>query len=128
MTIEAPPRSRLAATRDRLADALDGSGIRTALGGRFSAPCVLIEPAEPWIDRDTPSSRLQVRWKLTAIAGRTDTAAAYDALADLIDAVDVALLSLRGVSLPTWGAPHDLTLGNVAHPASVAVVLMYSEV
>jgi hypothetical protein len=128
MTIEAPPVSRLTATRERLVDALEGSGIRTAVGGRFAAPAILVEPAEPWIDRDTPSTRLQARWKLTAIAGRSDTAAAYDQLALLIDQVDTALLSLRGVSLPTWGAPHDLTLGNVAHPASVATVLMHSEV
>jgi len=119
--------SRLADARERLATALDGSGVRTAVGGRFAAPCVLIEPAEPWIDRATPSRVLLVRWQLTAIARRTDTAAAYDELAQLIDATDLALLSLRGVSLPSWGAPHDVTLGNVAHPASVGVVLMQSE-
>jgi hypothetical protein len=120
--------SRLAAARDVLRGALDGSGVRTALGGRFAAPCVLVEPAEPWIDRDTPSTRLQTRWKLTAIARPADTAAAYDELAALVDQVDTALLSLRGVSLPTWGAPHDLTLGSVAHPASTATVLIHSEV
>jgi hypothetical protein len=119
--------SRLSETRDRLTDALDGSGIRTAIGGRFAAPAVLIEPAEPWIDRAMPSDRLLARWKLTAIAASTDTGAAYDELAQLIDAVDLALLSLRGVSLPPWGAPHDLTLGNVAHPSSVGIVLMHSE-
>ena len=45
----------------------------------------------------------------------------------LIDAIDAALLTLDGVSLPTWGAPHDVTLGNVAHPTSTGTVLMYSE-
>jgi len=120
--------SRLGASREQLAGALEGSGIRTAIGGRFAAPAVLIEPAEPWIDRDSPSSRLQVRWKVTAIASGSDTGAAYDQLAELVDAIDVALLSLRGVSLPSWGAPRDITLANVAHPASVAIVLMYSEV
>jgi len=120
--------SRLKDARDRLADALTGSGIRTAFGGRFAAPCILLEPAEPWIDRATVSPRVIVRWKLTAIARPADTEAAYDELADMIDATDAALLSLRGVSLPPWGAPHDLTLGNVAHPAATGVVLMHSEV
>jgi hypothetical protein len=119
--------SRLGATREALAAALEGSGVRTATGGRFAAPCILIEPGEPWIDRESPSNRLRVRWRLTAIAGRSDTAAAYDGLADLIDLVDTALLSLRGVSLPSWGAPHDQQLGNVAHPVSVGTVLMHSE-
>lgn len=120
--------SRLSDARQRLADALDGSGIRTTFGGRFAAPVVLIEPAEPWVERATASARIVTRWKLTAIAAATDTAAAYDGLADLIDGADVALLSLRGVSLPSWGAPHDLSLGNVAHPAATGTVLMHSEV
>jgi len=119
--------SRLADARTRLADALDGSGVRTAIGGRFSAPCVLIEPADPWIDRTSPSRVLLVRWQLTAISGSSDTGGAYDELAQLIDSIDAALLSLRGVSLPSWGAPHDVTLGNVAHPASIGIVLMQSE-
>ena len=120
--------SRLAASREQLTDALEGSGIRTATGGRFAAPCVLVEPGEPWIDRETPSRRVLVRWKLTAIAAATDTGAAYDQLAELVDTIDAALLSLRGVSLPSWGAPRDINLGNVAHPASVAFVLIHSEV
>jgi len=119
--------SRLAAAREQLADVLEGSGIRTATGGRFAAPVVLIEPGEPWIDRDSPSNRLQVRWKLTAIAGANDSGAAYDELAQLVDDLDAALLSLRGASLPSWGAPRDITLGNVAHPASVGLVLMHTE-
>lgn len=119
--------SRLTDARVRLDDALTGSGIRTALGGRFAAPCLLIEPAEPWIDRATVSPRVIVRWKLTAIARPADTEAAYDELAELIDQTDAALLSLRGVSLPPWGAPHDVTLGNVAHPAAAGIVLMHSE-
>jgi hypothetical protein len=118
--------SRLAASRDQLTDALEGSGIRTATGGRYAAPCVLVEPGEPWIDRDSPSPRVLVRWKLTAIAARTDTAAAYDELAELVDKIDAALLSLRGVSLPSWSAPRDITLGNVSHPASVAFVLIHT--
>ena len=92
--------SRLSDARTRLADALEGSGIRTATGGRFAAPAVLIEPAEPWVERATPSVRLQVRWKVTAIARASDTGAAYDELAALVDSVDAALLSLRVVSLP----------------------------
>ena len=124
----APGASRVMRARARLADALEGSGVRTALGGRFAAPCVLIEPGEPWVSRERASSSLEVHWKLTAIAGRTDTGAAYDALGALIDEVDRALLSLRGVSLPSWGAPHNVDLGNVSHAASTGVVLMYSEV
>lgn len=119
--------SRLSDARDVLADALTGSGIRIAYGGRFAAPCLLLEPADPWIDRATVSPRVITRWKVTAIANAADTEAAYDGLGDLIDATDKALLSLRGVSLPPWGAPHDLTLGNVAHPAAVGIVLIHSK-
>ena len=119
--------SRLTDTRNRLATALAAAGLRTATGGRFAAPVVLLEPAEPWIDRDTTSHRVQVRWQLSAIARAGDSGAAYDELAALIDAIDAALLTLDGVSLPTWGAPHDVTLGNVAHPTSTGTVLMYSE-
>jgi hypothetical protein len=128
MTIEAPPTPRLIAARERIADALVGSGLRVAYGGRFAAPCVLLEPAEPWIERATASRNLRTRWRVTAIAGRTDTEAAYDELAAMIDATDAALLSLRGASLPSWGAPHDVTLGNVAHPAAVGTIELHSEV
>jgi hypothetical protein len=114
-------------TRNRLATALAAAGLRTATGGRFAAPVVLLEPAEPWIDRDTVSHRVLVRWQLSAIARAGDSGAAYDELAALIDSVDVALLTLAGVSLPTWGAPHDVTLGNVAHPTSTGIVELYSE-
>lgn len=120
--------SRLIDARTRIADALDGSGVRVAFGGRFAAPCALLEPAEPWVDRATPSRNLRTRWRITAIAGRSDTAGAYDELADMVDGIDAALLSLRGASLPTWGAPHDVTLGNVAHPASVGTIELHSEV
>jgi len=119
--------SRLSDARERLADALEGSGLRTATGGRFAAPAVLIEPAEPWIERTRASRALESRWKLSAIALAGDSGAAYDELAELVDKIDAALLSLRGVSLPTWGAPHDVTLGNVAHPASVGIVAIYTE-
>jgi hypothetical protein len=119
--------SRLLNARARLADALTGSGVSVTFGGRFAAPAVLVEPGEPWVSRERSSRPLESRWKVTAIAGRSDTAGAYDELGDMIDAIDHALLSIRGVSLPSWGAPHDVTLGNVAHPASTASVLIYTE-
>ena len=119
--------SRLLDARARLADALTGSGVSVAFGGRFAAPCVLIEPGEPWISRERASRPLESRWKCTAIAGRSDTLAAYDELGAMIDEIDRALLSIRGVSLPSWGAPHDVTLGNVSHPASTAFVLIFTE-
>lgn len=120
--------SRAISARTRLSDALTGSGVRVTFGGRFAAPCVLIEPAEPWIARERASSNVQVRWNVTAIAGRSDTAGAYDVLGELIDTIDRAILSIRGVSLPSWGAPHNVDLGNVSHAASTATVLMFSEV
>ena len=119
--------SRLTDARSQLAAALTAAGIRSTFSGRLAAPCVLIEPAEPWLSREALGRGLESRWRCTAIAGRTDTQSAYDELAAMIDAIDGALLTLRGVSLPTWGAPHDVTLGNVAHPATTATVLMRSE-
>jgi hypothetical protein len=120
--------SRLIDARERIADALVGSGVRVAYGGRYAAPCVLLEPAEPWIDRATPSRNLRTRWRATAIGGRSDTEGAYDELGEMVDLIDAALLSLRGASLPSWGAPHDVTLGNVAHPSAVGVIELHSEV
>ena len=120
--------SRLTDERARLAAALGAAGVRTTYGGRLSAPCVLVEPAEPWISREALArGAIESRWRCTAIAARSDTQAAYDELAAMIDTIDGALLTLRGVSLPTWGAPHDVTLGNTAHPATIATVLMRSE-
>jgi hypothetical protein len=119
--------SRLLDARARLADALTGSGVAVAFGGRFAAPCVLIEPGEPWISRERASRPMESRWRITAIAGRSDTTGAYDELGAMIDHIDRALLSIRGVSLPSWSAPRDLNLGNVEHPASTASVLIYTD-
>lgn len=119
--------SRAIDARNRLAEALSAAGVRTAYGGRFAAPCVLIEPAEPWILRETVGRSLRISWRLTAIAGRSDTGAAYEELGEFVDSVDRALLTIRGVSLPSWGAPHNVDLGNVQHAASSAAVLMHTE-
>ena len=119
--------SRLLDARARLADALTGSGVAVAFGGRFAAPCVLIEPADPWVSRERASRPMESRWRVTAIAGSSDTLGAYDELGDMVDAIDRALLSIRGVSLPSWGAPHNVKLGNVEHPTSAATVLIYTD-
>jgi hypothetical protein len=119
--------SRAIDARKRIADALEAADVRVAIGGQFAAPAVLLEPGDPWIARERMGRKLEVHYKLTAIAARSDTGAAYDELGQLADDIDRALRTLPGVQLPTWGAPHDLTLGNVARPACTADVAIYSE-
>jgi hypothetical protein len=116
--------SRLIASRGLILEALEAAGIPAATGGRFSAPCVLVEPGDPWADVERlqgRGSRLG-RWQLTAIAGRSDTDAAFTELADLVDRVDAAVLTVAGLQLPTWARPTDRQLGGASYGATVATV------
>jgi hypothetical protein len=117
--------SSILVSRAALLDALAGAGVRTATGGRLTAPCVLVEPGDPW----SSPARMPGRngaWRLTALAGKADTEAAYAALGDLIDAVDAALRSLAGAQLPTWSRPLDLEYGGTVYAATSATVAFAS--
>lgn len=113
--------SSLGEARARLLSALETSGVRTATGGQLSAPCVLVEPGDPWSEPVRLPGRIS-RWRLTAIGGRADTEGAYLSLGDLIDGCDVALRKLDGAQLPTWTRPLDYGIGGVPYAASVATV------
>ena len=113
------------ASRTAIIGALDAGGIRTATGGKFTAPCVVVEAGDPWAAVDLSMGRRRTaRWKLTAIAGRVDSEGALEALADLVDSVDAALLTIQGVQLPTWAKPFDAALGAVPYAASETTIQM----
>ena len=111
-------------SREAIAEALEAGDIAVAIGGQLTAPCVLLEPGDPWADAHYLAGRGRRlgRWQLTAIAGRADTGAAYEELASLIDRIDTALLAVKGLELPIWARPSDRTLGNVPYAATTATV------
>lgn len=111
-------------SRDRITGALEAGDVRTATGGKFAAPCVLVEPADPWSEPVRMPGRL-FRWRLTAVGGRTDTGASYAELGELIDRIDAALRApgvSRSIGLPAWSMPVDQTLGGVAYAVSIAAI------
>lgn len=109
-------------TRARILAALEAGGVSASATGQFHAPCVIVEPGDPWTAQSRMRGRLLARWQLTALAGKTDSEAAFAALGALADAVDAALLAIDGVQLPAWSMPTDRTLGNVPYAAMVATI------
>jgi hypothetical protein len=117
--------SAIMATRARILEALEAGGVRSATGGKYAAPCVLVEPGDPWSEPRRLPGRV-TRWRLTAIAGRVDTEGAYEQLGEFVELVDVALLTVAGVQLPAWAMPHDYRLGDVTYAATIATVQLAS--
>jgi hypothetical protein len=116
--------SSLLASRTRILAALDAGEVRIATSGRLSAPCVLIEPGDPWAEWARAPGRIY-RWRLTAIGGRADSEGSLLELAELVDKIDAALLApgaSRSTQLPTWAMPTDTTLGGVAYASTVATI------
>jgi hypothetical protein len=113
--------SSLLDSRAGILAALAAGGVRTATTGRLTAPCVLVEPGDPWTEWTRMPGR-NGRWRLTAIAGKADAEAALAALGELVDAIDAALKDLYGVALPTWTRPLDLELGGTIYAATTANV------
>lgn len=110
-------------SRTAIIGALEAGGIRAATTGKFTAPCVIVEPGDPWAAVDLSMGRRRTaRWKLTAVAGRADSEGAIEALATLVDRVDLALLAIPGVQLPTWAKPFDAALQSVAYAASETTI------
>jgi hypothetical protein len=112
--------SRLGDRRAEILEALRAAGVSVATSGRFAAPGVLLEPADPWSEPARMPGRTS-RWQLTALAGTPDSDAALLQLADMIDRVDRALRTIDGVGLPTWAKPRDQTIGEIAHGSSVGI-------
>lgn len=114
--------SRLIDVRSRIETALSDAGIRVGIGQRFTAPGVIIEPSDPWAERSHLAGCLKSRWRLWAAAPAGDTKAGYAALGELVDAIDLALKPIQGLSHPTWSGPQDRDIGGVLYPASLAEV------
>jgi hypothetical protein len=110
--------SRLGAARARILESLVIGGVRAGTSGRFSAPAVILEAAEPWSVPARMPGR-DSRWQLTAVAGSGDADTALEEIADLIDRCDVALRRLDGCGLPTWSKPRDSVVGDITLPTCV---------
>jgi hypothetical protein len=117
--------SRLLDARARILAALEAASIRTATTGKLSAPCVHVEPGDPWTEPARLPGRTS-RWQLRAIAGRADSEGSYAQLGELVDLVDTALRTIDGCQLPSWAKPTDYTIDGVPYAASVATVQLAS--
>lgn len=118
--------STLLEHRAAILESLEAGGIRTATTGQLAAPCVHVEPGDPWAEPVRMPGRLS-RWRLTALAGRSDSAGALEALAELVDSVDAALLAgagTRSSSLPTWNKPSDYAVDGVPYAGAVGVLTL----
>lgn len=114
--------SRLGDELAAITGALEAAGIRAPVSGQLSAPCVLVEPGDPWSEPRRLPARCG-RWRLSAIAGATDTRAGIEELGSLVDAVDGALRTVQGCQLPTWGRPTIVEIADgVKRPATVGTV------
>jgi len=107
--------------RAALLAAFDAAELRTATTGKLSAPCVHIEPGDPWSVPARLPGRVS-RWRLTAIAGKADSEGAYATLGDLIDGIDSALRTVPGCELPAWAKPSDYAIDGVPYAATVATI------
>jgi hypothetical protein len=115
--------NRLLASRQTILDALEAARIAHSVTAQWSAPCVLVEPGEPWASVDLSlGSKRTGRWRLTLVAGRADTAGILDSLAGLVDTVDAALLTIPGVQLPTWQRPFDIILSGSRYAGTSATI------
>jgi hypothetical protein len=110
--------SRLVERRAEILAALRAARVNVATSGRFAAPAVILEPADPWTEPVRMPGR-RSRWQLTAIAGSASSDAALEQLGELVDQCDTALRTLAGVGLPTWTRPIDRTIGDVAHASTI---------
>lgn len=110
------------ATRAALLAAFAAQGIRTATTGTFSAPCIHVEPGDPWSVPVRMPGR-QSRWRLMAIGGAADSDAALEAIAELVDRAELAIKTVAGAELPAWAKPADYTGGGgPPYAASIATI------
>jgi hypothetical protein len=119
--------SRLSNSKTAVATALVNGGLTVAVTGKFAAPCVLVEPGEPWASADNLGRKRTARWRLTIVAGRADTAGNQEKLAELVDTVDAALLTIPGVQLPNWGRPFDASLEGIVYAVTMATIQHMTE-
>lgn len=108
-------------SRSAILAGLEAAGVRTAITAKLSAPCVHVEPGDPW----SPWVRMPGRvyaWRLTAIAGRADSAGALETLGQLVDAVDAGLRTVPGCQMPSWSKPADYVIDGVPYAGTVATI------
>jgi hypothetical protein len=117
--------SQLLESRARILSALETNGIRTATTGKLAAPCVIVEPGDPWSQPVRMPGRI-ARWRLTAVGGRSDSEGTLALIGELIDGTDAALRKLDGCEPPTWARPFDLVLDGVPYGASVTTIQIAS--
>lgn len=121
--------SRLFASRTRILDALEAGGVNASTTGQFSAPCVLVEAGDPWAAVDLSlGARRTGRWRLTLVAGKVDADGVLEALAELVDAVDAAILTVPGMQLPTWAVPFNASLAGASYAATSATVQLLTPI
>lgn len=114
--------SRALDDRARIVTALEAAGVRTATTGKLAAPCVQIEPGDPWSEPRRLPGRV-TRWQLLALAGGgPDSEGALAQLGELVDQVDTALRTVAGCELPAWSKPTDYPLGGVPYAGALATV------
>lgn len=120
--------SKLIAVRVLIRDALDAAGIDVYTTGQWSAPCVQLKPGDPWgaVDLSLHGKRTS-RWQLILIAGKADQEAVIETLAELIDQVDAALLTIPGVQLPTWARPFDNNLSGADYASTTATIQLLTQ-
>jgi hypothetical protein len=124
----APRGSRLLRSRETITAALKAGGLNPSSTGKFSAPCVLVEPGEPWAGVDLSLGRKRTgHWRLTLVAGKADSAGALERLMGLVDAADAALLTVPGISLPTWARPFDAMLDGATYAATQSTIEALTE-
>jgi hypothetical protein len=109
--------SRTMSDRAALLAAFDAAELRTATTGKLSAPCVHIEPGDPWSVPARLPGRGR-RGRRSALAGQ----GAYATLGDLIDGIDSALRTVPGCELPAWAKPSDYAIDGVPYAATVATI------
>ena len=116
--------SRLGDERSTILAALEAGGIRTATGGKLAAPCILLEPGDPWTEprRAAPTRGRVSRWRLSAIPAAVDTVAAIDELAGMIDEADAALRTISGLELPSWARPIEQEIAGIRRAVSIATI------
>jgi len=99
--------------RSELLAALNAASIDTFYGwGAFSAPCARVFPGEPWVSLGGKlGGRRTQQWEVWAVAGRVDSAASFDEMEALVQAINDAIEPLQNWSHVEWRRPTIVDMG-----------------
>lgn len=122
--------SGITASRLALGQALATAGLRVSYDpGMVQPPAVLVTPADPWVSPSNLVTRSRaLRWRLVAVAGRTDATVTLEDLEDLVAATLLAVHTLDGWGTPTYDAPGTVDLGGAQYLAAMGRVDHLTEV